>query len=366
MSNKTEQEEQHGAYQNTAYSLVFGSVMTLGLPLNAVSLWIFLRCHSLRSTNAVFMVNLAISDLLLVISLPMRVYFYATGTWPFNNMACIWITMLFRNNIRSSSIFITFICVDRLLAVVYPLRSRHLRTPSNAWKAAALIWLFVVLVNIPESVIFSRCFKNKTTQQCSKSICFEFDQKNLDLIDYLQPVLVLTMLAINVVCTTMVSWTLRRHLKDSAKVNNKVNVMLIFVMNLVMFTVFFLPVSLTVFFENPPVTPLKCLASVNCCLDPLLYYFSYDGFWKRKEEGESSLAEQRRGEKPEALNKKGEGEKERERRRRRRKKERRGEKRKEVAVVSSSYRGLNLHREDAENCRRVGSSGSGLERRSHQ
>ncbi|XP_070762613.1 lysophosphatidic acid receptor 6-like [Enoplosus armatus] len=276
--------------RNTAYALVFGSVMALGLPLNAVSLWILLRCHSLKSPSAVFMVNLAISDLLLVISLPTRVYFFATGIWPLGNMACICITMLFRNNIRSSAIFITFISVDRLLAVVYPLRSRHIRTSSNAWKAAALVWLFVLILNIPESVNFMRFLNNNT-----ESTCFEFNHYQSpprSPIAYFQLVLVLTMLAVNIVSTALVSWTLHRQLSDSARVNNKVNVMLIFAMNLIMFTVFFLPLSLLIFFKNwkTALTPLLCLASVNCCLDPLLYYFSFDGFWKRRDDVDTSLA----------------------------------------------------------------------------
>lgn len=275
---------ENGTEVNTAYSVVFGSVMTLGLPLNAVSLWILLCCHTLRSPSAVFMVNLAISDLLLVISLPPRVYFYATGSWPLGNMACIWITMLFRNNIRSSSIFITFICMDRLLAVVFPLRTRHLRNNSNAWKAVVLIWVFVVVVNIPESLYFFR-FLN----ECDDCKCFEFPCLPRSPMDYLQPVLVLIMLTVNVVCTVLVSVTLRRRLSKSAMVNNKVNVMLIFIMNLIMFAVFFLPVSLAYPFKSPPLTPLVCLASMNCCLDPLLYYFSFDGFWKLKEDTDSSL-----------------------------------------------------------------------------
>nr|XP_020441824.1 lysophosphatidic acid receptor 6-like [Monopterus albus] len=273
--NSTEVEKR---YQ--VYTVVFGSVMALGLPLSAVSLWILLRRHNLKSPSAVFMINLAISDLLLVISLPMRVYFYATGTWPLGNMACIWITMLFRNNIRSSSIFITFISVDRLLAVAYPLRSRHLRTSLNACRAAVFIWLFVLVVNIPESFYFSRFLNNQT-----QSACFEFRLcPALLMTDYLQPVLVLAMLAVNIVSTALVSWTLRKHVTDSARVNNKVNVMLIFVLNLLMFAIFFLPVSLIVFFKCKRLTPLIGLASVNCCLDPLLYYFSFDGFWKRKED----------------------------------------------------------------------------------
>lgn len=271
--------------KHAAYAAVLGSVMLLGLPLNAVSLWILLRRHSISSPSAVYMVNLAISDLLLVVSLPMRVYFYATGTWPLSNQACIWITMLFHNNIRSSSIFITFICVDRLLAVVYPLRSRHLRSSSKAWKAAALVWLCVVTVNIPESVAFAFFLKNCT------GACFEFQSPPpKTALDYVQPVLVLSMLAVNVVGTSMVSWTLQRQLKPSVVVNNKVNVMLIFLMNLVMFALFFLPGSLVALFDSwkPFSTPLLCLASVNCCLDPVLYYFSLDGFWRKKEAESSS------------------------------------------------------------------------------
>ncbi|XP_042271020.1 lysophosphatidic acid receptor 4-like [Thunnus maccoyii] len=264
---------------NQAYAVVFGSVMVLGLPLNAVSLWILLRRHSLKSPNAIFMVNLAISDLLLVISLPMRVYLYATGTWPLSSKACTCITMLFRNNIRSSSIFITLISVDRLLAVVYPLRSRHLRTASNTWKSVALVWLFVLMVNIPEGLAYARKLNNS-----SESTCFEF-RRQQQWPRYFQLVLVVTLLTVNLVSTALVSCSLQRHLNDSAKVNNKVNVMLIFAMNLVMFTICFLPVSVGVLtIKRHEITPLVCLASVNCCLDPLLYYFSLDAFWKKKED----------------------------------------------------------------------------------
>ncbi|XP_053176106.1 lysophosphatidic acid receptor 6-like [Scomber japonicus] len=266
------------------YAVMFGSVMVLGLPLNAVALWILLRRHSLKSPSAVFMVNLAISDLLLVISLPMRVYFYATGTWPLSFTACTWITMLFINNIRSSSIFITFISIDRLLAVVYPLRTRHLRTASNAWKSAVLIWIFVIVANIPERMIFSSTHKNNNNNTCFE---FHLQQQALTVLEYIQPALVFILLTINIVSTALVSWTLRR-LTDSARINKKMNVMLIFAMNLVMFTICFVPVSIGVIIWTPKFLYLIWLASVNCCLDPLLYYFSLDSFWKKKEDADSS------------------------------------------------------------------------------
>ncbi|KAM6987429.1 lysophosphatidic acid receptor 6-like [Tautogolabrus adspersus] len=268
-----------GPQPKLLYSVLFGCIAALGLPLNAVSLWTLLRHHSLKSPSAVYMVNLALSDLLLVVSLPMRVYFYATGTWPLGNSVCNLITMLFRNNIRSSAFFITFISVDRLLAVVYPLRSRHLRTLSNAWKAAALVWLLVLVMNIPESMHFSR-FLN----MLNESSCFEFKFSPRTSMHYILPVLTFTMLAVNIVCTALVSWTLNRRLKDSARVNKKLNVMMIFVLNLVMFIICFLPLSVGILSKKTPVTPLICLASVNSCLDPLLYYFCLDAFWKKKED----------------------------------------------------------------------------------
>ncbi|XP_030258255.1 lysophosphatidic acid receptor 4-like [Sparus aurata] len=280
-----------GLQPEPVYAVVFGCIMVFGFPLNAVSLWILLRRHSLKSPNVVFMVNLAISDLLLAFSLPMRVYFYATGTWPLGPSVCILTTEIYRKNISCSAILITFICVDRLLAVVYPLRSRHLRTSSNAWKAVALVWLFVLVVTIPQSVSLSRSLNN-----CTVPVCFDYHHcstpfKSVWL--YFYVVLVFIMLAVNIVCTTLVSWTLRSHLTDSAKVSNKVNVMLIFVMNLVMFAVCFIPLYvgfLTI--KGTVIRPLVCLATMNCCLDPLLYYFSLDNFWKKKEDVDLATREE--------------------------------------------------------------------------
>uniref|UniRef100_A0A3B3Y394 G-protein coupled receptors family 1 profile domain-containing protein n=2 Tax=Poecilia mexicana TaxID=48701 RepID=A0A3B3Y394_9TELE len=287
LSKRANGTEQDMSY--LVYVIIYGCIIAVGLPLNIISLWILLRHHGRKSPSVVFMANLVVSDLLLILSLSMRVYFYAMERWHLGGMWCVWFTMLFRNNIRTSSIFITFISVDRLLAVVYPLRSRLVRTPVNAVKGSVLIWAIVVLVNVPESVVFLRNFDNQTcfanTNQTSRR-----NGEILELtIGYFQLVLLLTMLTVNIISTVMVSCTLQRHLSESAKVNNKLNVMLIFAMNLMMFAVFFLPVSLVVFFDH--LRPeLSCLASVNCCLDPVLYYFSFDGFWKRKEDVETSLA----------------------------------------------------------------------------
>lgn len=266
------------------YAVIFGCILALGLPLNATSLWILLRHHGFRSPNAVLMVNLAVSDLLLVIFLPMRVYFYATGTWPLGKMACVLVTLLFRDNIRSSSIFITFISVDRLLAVVYPLRSRHLRTISVAVKGAALVWLYVLVLNVPEGLDISKRLSSQNETTCFESAYSKNPGKSI--IAYFHTVVMFIMLAVNIGCTAMVLWTLHRHVSKSPMVNNKVKVMVIFAMNLVIFIICFMPVTFysVMVISSSELTFLICLATVNCCLDPLLYYFSLDAFWRKKED----------------------------------------------------------------------------------
>ncbi|KAJ3590289.1 hypothetical protein NHX12_008242 [Muraenolepis orangiensis] len=276
---------------NAAYAVVFGCVVLLGLPLNAASLWILVRRHRLKSPSAVVMINLAASDLLLVLSLPLRVYFHATGAWALGVHACVWITMLFRNNIRASAVFITFIGVDRLLAVVFPLRSRHLRTTTNAWRACAVVWVSILAVNVPESFELS-----SSMYRCNVTNCFELPGYELTVVHaYMQSCLVFTLLAVNVISTLMASWRLR-HLGASGRtINNKVDVMLIFAVNLLMFAVFFLPVSVVMMVEDwrHVAMPTVCLASVNCCFDPLLYYFSLDSFWKKSDNNSLSHLERR-------------------------------------------------------------------------
>lgn len=267
-------------------AVVYGLVLAVGLPLNAVSLWILLRSHGLRSPCAVLMVNLAASDLLLALSLPLRVYFYATLQWPFGVGTCTAAIMLFRVNIRTSSIFITLISVDRLVALVFPLRSRSLRTTACACKCCAVVWILVTILCIPEIIDLHSSLKD-----CTNTPCFE-NQTRLTFsqtLGYAQAIFLLILLVVNIVSTVVVIVALRkRPSTGAAKVNNRMNVILIFVVNMLVFMIFFLPFTIqlllkdTDFYRGEVLRALICLASVNCCLDPLVYYFSLDSFRQDK------------------------------------------------------------------------------------
>lgn len=269
-----------------ASAVVYGLVLAVGLPLNTVSLWILLRSHGLRSPCAVLMVNLAVSDLLLALSLPLRVYFYATLQWPFGVGSCTAAIMLFRVNIRTSCIFITLISVDRFVALVYPLRSRSLRTSACAGKCCAAVWILITILSIPEILRLHSALKtgNATNIQCFED---QAQTKGVATMAVAQATFILILLVINIVSTVVVIVVLRkRPSAGAAKVNNKMNVILIFAVNLLVFIIFFLPFTLQLMSmvngsgSSDILRAFICLASVNCCLDPLIYYFSLDSFWQ--------------------------------------------------------------------------------------
>uniref|UniRef100_A0A8C1UJ60 Lysophosphatidic acid receptor 5b n=1 Tax=Cyprinus carpio TaxID=7962 RepID=A0A8C1UJ60_CYPCA len=265
--------------RHVASAVVYGLVLAVGLPLNALSLWILLRNHGFRSSCAVLMVNLAVSDLLLALSLPLRVYFYATLQWPFGAATCTAAIVMFRVNIRTSSIFITLISVDRMIALVFPLRSRYLRTSACAFKCCSVVWILISILCIPEINRLYSSMKHST-------LCFENQtQPESSVISILQAIFFLILLLVNIVSTVVVIIVLKkRPSTGAAKVNNKMNVILIFVVNMLVFIIFFLPFTLQLLRYNndKKIRALVCLASVNCCLDPLIYYFSLDSFWQDK------------------------------------------------------------------------------------
>ncbi|NXL70537.1 PAR4 protein, partial [Leptocoma aspasia] len=127
------------------YSLVF----LLGLPANALALWV-LATRAERLASTVFLMNLAAADLLLVSVLPFKISYYFLGNhWPFGEGLCRLTTALFYGNMYCSVLLLTCISVDRYLAVAHPFSSRAFRTPTLAAGTCAAVWLCAAALTLP-------------------------------------------------------------------------------------------------------------------------------------------------------------------------------------------------------------------------
>ncbi|XP_066061629.1 proteinase-activated receptor 4 [Chamaea fasciata] len=127
------------------YSLVF----LLGLPANALALWV-LATRAERLTSTVFLTNLAAADLLLISVLPFKISYYFLGNhWPFGEALCRLTTAFFYGNMYCSVLLLTCISADRYLAVVRPFSSRAFRSPALAAGTCAAVWVCSAALTLP-------------------------------------------------------------------------------------------------------------------------------------------------------------------------------------------------------------------------
>ncbi|KAK7159744.1 hypothetical protein R3I94_005929 [Phoxinus phoxinus] len=251
--NNTECNTSHFRYP--LFTSTYSIVLLFGFPLNSVSLWILLCRNGLKkSVPVIYMANLALSDLLFIISLPFRIIYFATGRWTLGNALCMIPGTLFAVNIYSSSLFITLISVDRMLAVVYPIRSRPLRTAPVAWALSMTVWLLIAGLAVPTAINHPQ---NEDTD-CNVTRCFEKytpDEWKQGFIILCCTTFfgILVPFGIILGCTVAVVRQLRSYSLSKTEI---------------------LPgeKSLDFYFNLQTVT--MCMASTNSCLDPLIYYFS--------------------------------------------------------------------------------------------
>ncbi|MCJ8736930.1 hypothetical protein PDJAM_G00017960 [Pangasius djambal] len=116
--------------------------LLVGFPTNAYSLyhaWLQLRA---RNELGVYLLNLTVSDLLYLASLPVWLqYIFYEDNWVYSELACRVCGFLLYDNIYISISFLCCISIDRYLAVVYPLRFSALRTMKAAALVSAVVWI---------------------------------------------------------------------------------------------------------------------------------------------------------------------------------------------------------------------------------
>ncbi|XP_029610951.1 type-1 angiotensin II receptor-like [Salmo trutta] len=137
----------------TLIPVVYGCNFVIGMVGNSMVVAVIYRYMTLKTVANVFVLNLAISDLTFLITLPMWATFTATGyQWPFGGFLCKASAGLVMFNLYSSIFFLTALSIDRYLAIVHPVRSRQRRTVLYARITCVLVWLFAFLLSVPTAL----------------------------------------------------------------------------------------------------------------------------------------------------------------------------------------------------------------------
>ncbi|XP_038623859.1 lysophosphatidic acid receptor 5 [Tachyglossus aculeatus] len=276
----------------------YSTILAVGLPLNALALWVFFRALRVHSVVSVYMCNLAASDLLFTLSLPLRLSYYARHHWPYPDILCQLAGAIFQMNMYGSCVFLAFINVDRYAAIVHPLRLRHLRRPPVARLLCLAVWALILACAVPAAWVHrpARCLHgNATAHLCFESFSDKLWQGPLPALVLLAGVLgfLLPLLAV-VYSSVRVFWTLGRPAATRSQRRRKTVRLLL--ANLVIFLLCFVPYNSVLATYGAlraewvrggdavrasvrqALVVTVLLASSNCVLDPLVYYFSAEGF----------------------------------------------------------------------------------------
>uniref|UniRef100_A0ABI7WZZ2 Atypical chemokine receptor 2 n=1 Tax=Felis catus TaxID=9685 RepID=A0ABI7WZZ2_FELCA len=138
------------------YSLIF----VLGLGGNLFLLVVLLRYMPRRRMTEVYLLNLAISNLLFVVTLP----FWGISVawhWVFGSFLCKMVSTLYTINFYSGIFFISCMSLDKYLEIVHTQLHHRLRTQAKSLLLAAMVWTMALAVSIPD-MVFVQTHENPT------------------------------------------------------------------------------------------------------------------------------------------------------------------------------------------------------------
>lgn len=120
----------------------------LGVVLNLITLGPIVQQVRSHNVLGVYLLNVAISDLLYIFTMPLWInYYYNDHRWEMGPRACQLAGFLFYSNMYISTYLLCCISVDRCLTVTYPLQARAFRRPRYAWTVCGSVILVVMIIH---------------------------------------------------------------------------------------------------------------------------------------------------------------------------------------------------------------------------
>ncbi|MBN3312244.1 NPFF1 protein, partial [Atractosteus spatula] len=118
---------------------------------NSLVCFIVLKSKQMRTVTNIFILNLAISDLLVgIFCVPTTLVDNLITGWPFNNTVCKMSGLVQGASVSASVFTLVAIAVERFRCIVYPFRQKL--TLKKAIVTIAVIWVLAVIIMCPSAV----------------------------------------------------------------------------------------------------------------------------------------------------------------------------------------------------------------------
>lgn len=140
-----------------------------GLIGNAMVIYVVLRFAKMKTVTNLYILNLAMSDALFLISLPFLITTTIIEHWIFDTAMCKIYFVLYSINFVTSVLTLTALSGDRYLAVCHPVSSGRYRTTKIAFFVCLVIWSVSFFVMLP-IILYSTTvpnFKDENHDTCT-------------------------------------------------------------------------------------------------------------------------------------------------------------------------------------------------------
>ncbi|NXL57803.1 LPAR6 protein, partial [Chordeiles acutipennis] len=276
-------------FQYSLFTIIYSIVFVLGLIENVLALYFLSFRVKHTSHSYVYMINLALVDTLFVCVLPFKINYHLNGNnWIFGDMACRITGSLYYINIYLSIAFFTCICVDRYIAVLHPFTYIQIKV-IHCVIVVTVLWAVALSVMVP--LIAGGPLHNSGVR--NTTACFEnFTTSSWTYRMAPYNILALVFGFVIPFSIILISYPLiAKRISQSKRSIRKRKALNTIYFILLICTLCFLPYHLThllhflmriQLIQNESFTSLiykmrrvtLALVSFNCCLNPLLYYYT--------------------------------------------------------------------------------------------
>ncbi|XP_017210358.2 somatostatin receptor type 2 [Danio rerio] len=291
---QSNEPEQHLTNTNTAVvTVMYFLVCVVGLCGNALVIYVILRYAKMKTVTNIYILNLAVADILFMLSLPFIAIQLAMVHWPFGATMCHVVITIDSLNQFTSIFCLMVMSIDRYLAVVHPMKSIKWRKPQVAKATNVAVWVVSLLVILP--VVFYSGLITKA-EGCFCSIVWPDPQGAYQtafmiytfLLGFFLPLMVICLCYLLIIIKVKssgikVSSSKRRY--SEKKVTRLVSVVvLVFVFCWLPFYIFNMT-SVTGTISDTPFLRsvfafVVVLGYANSCANPILYAFLSENFRK--------------------------------------------------------------------------------------
>ncbi|NXI48601.1 OXGR1 protein, partial [Galbula dea] len=149
-------------YLSIVYSLIF----LVCFPGNIITIFVYFVKMRPWKSSTIIMLNLAITDLLYVSTLPFFIHYSANGNnWIFGDFMCKFIYFCFYFNMYSGIIFLSCFSIFRFFVVVYPVKLIFVQNQRWAVVTCIVVWMISLVAISPLRILIT----TKRTQ--NRTIC---------------------------------------------------------------------------------------------------------------------------------------------------------------------------------------------------